>query len=127
MVLTPIEIIAVVFAVLGLIKIGIIIINVKAWMPVTKTVYGNPKVVSPIVLGLAAIVFYYLIQSLTIVEIVAVMAFTSLIFAIGFLHVGKDLTKMTNKMVKNGLSSWMWGYMLLWSVAMAYVIYGVFF
>jgi len=79
---TPIEWIVTIFAVVGLIKLFVIMVNKKSWWALTKNVYGNPGLTGFVSLVLAAVVLWYLLQELTIVQILAAGVFTVLL--IGF-------------------------------------------
>ena len=123
---TSIETIAAIFAIFGLIKLLVIIIDKKSWMPVTRGVYGNPNISAPILLILALIVFYYLIQELNIVQIFAVGCLFSLIMGLGFMSLNKELLSLASKIIKKNFSVWMWVYILVWMAGMIWVLYEVF-
>ena len=125
--MTPIEIIAAIFAIVGLIKIIVILINKKNWLPVTKAVYGNSGTSSIIFFILAIIVFYYLIQAFTIVEIVAVVAFISLIMGLAFLQTSKDVLSMANKALNKKFTGWMWIIIIIWLILLVWTLYTLFF
>ncbi len=121
---TPIEIIAMIFLALGVIKMFYLLINPKAWMNFAKNMYSKPKSLKFISLILAAIVFYYLIQVFNIVEIFAVMAFLGLLIVFGMAdHVGKMLKGFK---IKNMWKDY-WLYTLIWIVLMAWAIKDLFF
>ena len=124
---TPIEWIALIFAALGLIKMIVILVNKKSWWPIAKGVYGNPGVTSVVVLVLAAIVFWFLIQELTIVQIIAAAAFTSLLIAMGFMSYSKELLPVIEKIFKKGFSGgWMWAQIIIWVILLVWVLYVLF-
>ena len=70
----PIEIIALIIAVIAAIKIITILIQPKVWANVVETIYANPIATAIIALLLAIVVLKYLLVELTIVQIFAVMA-----------------------------------------------------
>ncbi|MCH7568819.1 MAG: hypothetical protein IIA87_05345 [Nanoarchaeota archaeon] len=63
----------------------VILTNRKRWWPITKSVYGNPAISGVIFFILAAVVLFYLLQELTIVQIIATAAFVSLLMGLGFM------------------------------------------
>jgi hypothetical protein len=121
---TPVETIAIIFLALGVVKMIYLLVNPKAWMTFAKNMYSKPKVLQPIALILAAIIFYYIIQVITIVEIFAVMAFMAMLIVFGMAnHVGKMINSFKIK------SMWKeYGfYSLIWVVLMAWAIKELFF
>ncbi|MBT3395029.1 hypothetical protein HOA59_00830 [archaeon] len=121
---TPIEIIAMIFLALGVIKMIYLVINPNAWMDLAKKMYAKPKALQSMSLILAAIVFYYLIQVFSIVEIFAVMTFMALLIVFGMAnHVGKMLKIFKIK------SMWkdFWLYLIIWIVLMVWAIKELFF
>ena len=121
---TAIENIALILIVVSLIKIITIIIKPMAWYNgVVKKVYRPSKITPIIFLILALIVLYYLLQELTIVQILAVMLFTALIFAIGSSAYSKELINLADKLYKqknivkrSWLSFVIWIILLLWGL-----------
>jgi len=113
------ETIATIFVVLGVIKILYLLIKPSAWMGFAKKIYARPLLTQVVFFILAAVIFYYLIQVLNIVEIFAVMAFTSMLIGIGFASFG-------NKIIKNFKLKTMWRdywfYTLIWIVLMVWAI-----
>lgn len=126
MVLTSIEIIAAIFAILSLVKIIAILFNKKGWYNFAKSVYGNTKTTSIVFVVLAIIVFYYLLQSLTIVQIVAASAFIGLLIGIGYLAYSKDMLDFMKKVYDKKISGWLWVYIIIWALIMLWTIYEIF-
>ncbi len=126
MALTPIEIIALVFAVLALVKIAVIIFSgPKKWMDTVKPIYDNSKTSSLVFTLLALLVFWYLIQALTIVQIFAVFFAIALVYDLFLLRYVDSLMKDMRKLMK-GLSTLTF---LLWLVLAAgsvWVLFEVF-
>lgn len=122
MVFTGTDVLALILIIISSIKIITILINPKAWLNnVVKKVY---KPYSPIIfLILSLIVLYFLLQELTIVQILAVMLFTALIFGINFSTHSKELIRLANKICKQGniikrnwLSFVIWIILMLWGL-----------
>ena len=124
--LTSLEIIVSIFAILGIIKFIVILVRREKWWPVTKSVYGNPAIFRWIFLILAGIVFYLLIQELTIVQILAVAAFIALLMAFGFTTYSKETLELAQKIMKKGFSGWQWFYILIWAVLLLWALYEIF-
>lgn len=125
MALTPFEIISLIVGILVLLKIVVITINRKVWInKVTAPVYSNPGVSSLIFAVLAVIVFYYLLLELTIVQIFAVIAFASLLIAIGFLQYPKAIMAMGRTVVKKAGFSWVeWLLIVVWVILAVWAVF----
>ena len=123
MMYTPIEILALILIIISGIKIITILINPSIWLnKVVKKVYVGKKTTF-IFLVLALIILYFLLQELTIVQILSVMLFTAFIFGIGFSIHSKELIKLADQIFKNKnivKSNWVpiiiWIILLLWGL-----------
>jgi len=124
--LTALEWIVTLFAVLGIIKFTVILVNRKKWWPVTRSVYGNPQVFSWVFLILAAVVFYFVIQELGIVEVLAVAAFFALFMAFAFTTYSKEVLELAQKIMKKGFSWGQWLFILIWAVLLLWGLYEIF-
>jgi len=109
----PIEIIALVLIILSLIKIALL---PKIWMKyVIKPLYSKARILFMGELVLALIVLYYLLQSgLTIVQILAVTAFTALIMGMTFAWFGKETLMWAGTVLKKGVWKKAWLPILIW-------------
>ncbi|PIN95153.1 hypothetical protein COU53_00785 [Candidatus Pacearchaeota archaeon CG10_big_fil_rev_8_21_14_0_10_30_48] len=125
MALTPIETIALIFAVIGIVKLLVIIIDRRSWFPIIRGIYGNPKISSVIVFVLVLIVFYYLIKEITMVQLMATIGFVSLLIALAFLQWNKEVLTLSKKILKDKLSLGTLIYLLLWLVLMLWTIYEI--
>ena len=120
---TSIEILALILIILSGIKIITILINPSIWLnKVVKKVYVGKRTTF-IFLVLALIVLYFLLQEITIIQILAVMLFVALIFGISFSIHYKELIKLADQIFKNKnivKSNWLpiiiWIILLLWGL-----------
>ncbi|MEK6890725.1 MAG: hypothetical protein AABX03_01160 [Nanoarchaeota archaeon] len=126
MTFTSLEIIALIFIIIAIIKLIVILINKKDWLPVIRTVYGNSLTSSIVIAILTIIVFYYLIKELSIVQIMAVAAFVSLLFTLSFLQFKREVLELAVKVYKNKLSPATWIYIIVWIALMAWALYEIF-
>ena len=126
--MTPIEIIALVLIAVSSIKILVILVKPNAWLnSVVKPIWKNPFLMTIVSFILAAVVLYYLLQELTIVQIFATMAFLVLLMAIGFSVAAKETLAFAEKMYKiKGMIKKFWFYIFLWIALMAWVLYALF-
>jgi|SRR3989344_1830819 len=111
----PIEWIAFLFSLLVVVKLVFVLFAKKVWYEkVTSKVYRNKAVFGVLFLILTLVVFCYLVKSMSIINIVAVMAFTGLFMGLAFLSFGQDMSAMIKKMSSKRFSLWMMIYILLW-------------
>jgi len=129
MAFTPVEIIALVIIIFSVIKMFVLLVNPKSWMNFAKGIYAKPNVTSFGAFVLGAIVLYYLIQSgITIVEILAVTAFVSLLIMIGLAKEIGPLIKKYEAMIKKGnLWKEYWFYILIWVILLAWGVWELFY
>lgn len=119
--MTPIEIIALVIIIVAAIKMLILLVKPKAWMNFAKAIYKKKAVAVTIGLVLGGVVLYYLIQELTIVQILAVAAFIAMLFMIGISGHASDLIGRYEREIKAGkLWKENWFYTFLWIALLAW-------
>jgi len=124
---TPIEIIAVLFSLLVIIKLIVISINPKAWMDqVAKPIYKNPVTSGTIMAVLAVVFFYYLLAELTVTQIYAAIAFMAMLTGVSFCHYSKEMLPWADKVIKKPFSGTMWLLILVWLVISVWVLLEVF-
>ncbi len=120
-----IENLAIILIVVSIIKLLIIMVSPKSWFNFVKKIYVNKTVATVVYFVLAAIVLYYLLGAgMTIVQILAVTVFVSLLIGIGFMKYLDDLLKLFPK--KYSLKD-QWFYVLLWVVLLLWGIKELFF
>tara|TARA_Y100000034_G_scaffold81182_1_gene97328 strand:+ start:638 stop:1027 length:390 start_codon:yes stop_codon:yes gene_type:complete len=129
MAFTPVENIALIMIVVGLIKMVVLLVKPKAWMNLAKKVYSKPNVTSLVALVLAAVVFYYLIQAgISVVQILAVAAFVALLIMVALAKEVGPLMKKYEVMIKKGnLWKEYWLYSLIWVILLVWGIKELFF
>ncbi len=114
--MTAIETIAFIFIIVGLVKLITLTINPGAWISLAKKIWRKSQYLSVIYLIVAAIIFYYLIQELTILQILATAAFVSLLFGLQFSRYSKETLAFIERVVRNKGNYWKnnWFYALIW-------------
>ena len=124
---TPVEIIAVLFSLLVIIKLIVVSISMKSWMEnVARPIYRNP-VTSGIIMSILAVVFfYYLLAELTVTQIYAAVAFMAMITGVSFCHYSKEMLPWAEKVSKKPFSGTMWLLILVWIVLSVWVLLEVF-
>ncbi len=123
MALGALEIIVLVFIVIGLIKLLFLLFSPKTWMNFAKKLYSSPAILIIVELILAIIVFYYLLMSLTIVQILAGVVLGALLTGLSFAFFAKELMPLFNKIFKKGLlwkKTW-----LVWLIWLALFVWAL--
>ncbi len=125
--MTPIQIMALIVAVLGAIKLIVIVIDPKIWLKkVVKPIYANTMLASLIGLIIAGVSLYYLKQTMTIVDIFAVMLFFFGLMLMSFAVMSKEMVALADKVLrKDGLMRF-WLPMLVWILLLIWVFYALF-
>lgn len=111
---SALEIIAVVFAVLIIVKVMLVLFARSSLLSVRKFLYKSPRVMSLISLALCLLVFYYLIQEISLVQLFAAVIFTSLLIGAMLSLYSKEMIEFSNKILKRKLIPEMWVYYLVW-------------
>jgi len=99
--MTPIEIIAFLFATLILVKIGYLTWAPQTWMKLTDKILKNAKRVTWIYATITFILGYFIFQSFGIIEIAAIATFISFLIGVGMLPYAKGLVTQHKKLIKN--------------------------
>ncbi len=122
--MTSIEVLATIFAVLVLVKLAFIRTNPKAWMNLAQPILRNSVVALLVYLVLAAVVGYFIFSSMTIVQVGAVMLFTSLLMGVGLAPYSQVILKVGEEMLTEGVGKASLS-MLIWTGISLWVLYGV--
>lgn len=125
--LNPIETIALLVAIISIIKLFFVLTNPKSWLSVVKSVYSNKLLTTIVSTVLALIVLNYLIKEISIAQIFAVMAFVMLLFAITASSYGKDIIALAEKTYKdkNRLNK-TWFPILIWAMLLIWLLFFLF-
>lgn len=124
--MTPIEVLAAIFAVLVLIKLLLSVINpqIRVRMAETFLNRNNTAILTIIYLILTAVTGYYVLSSLTIVEAAAAMMLLSGLMGIFFVQYPEIMRKLLRESLKsrqdflrkNWLSFAIWGLFAIWAL-----------
>lgn len=98
--MTPIETIAVIFAVLILIKLSVVLRDPMRWFKLVEPMYRKKNISMVVYLVLAAWVGSYILAELSIVQVAAVTLFISLLMGLSFLSHGDDVMAFAKKIMK---------------------------
>ncbi len=129
--MTAVEIIALVFIILSIIKLITIAVSPKAWYspanPIVKLVWSKTSAsIFSIVLG--AVVLYSLLSEISIVQVFVALVFT---FLLAILTVAPDIKEVfkgvVNRLEKENLFAEYWLPLIVWVGLMAWVLWELFF
>ncbi|MEX2008386.1 MAG: hypothetical protein WD850_02785 [Candidatus Spechtbacterales bacterium] len=125
MTLTPIEIIAIGFVVFSATKIAVMFIKPTAWYagPAGKF-WSVPAVAYPGIIALGAVVLWFLLQELTITQVLAAGVFGFLVYMLDmtpytgklFGTIQKDIESGTNILTKNWIGTLVWVGLMVWAL-----------
>ncbi len=123
--MTPIEILATIFAILILFKLLLSVINPQARLKMVEAILNkNPTILTIIFLILTAIIGYYIFDSFTIVNVAAVMIFLSALMGLFFIQYKKIMIRLLKEELKsrsefirkNWLSILIWAGLAIWTL-----------
>ena len=126
MAFNAVEIIALVFVLAGLVKILIILVSRNSWANLVKGLYSKPGTLIAAELILAVIVLYYLLQYLSIVEIMACVVLGALLTGMVFSAYGKELMPSMLKLLKTNALKKAWVPVLVWIILMIWTLGALF-
>ncbi len=96
--MTALEVIATIFAIFVLVKIAIVLVNPRVWMEnVAKPLLGNPPLARAVYAGLAVVIGYFVLTSLNIADVFAVMLFTAFLIGLGMLPYAEAMLKIAEE------------------------------
>lgn len=122
----PIETMATIFAVAIVLKMVILMTKPKLLFNLQDRLVKGTKVAMIVYLALAVWVGYYIFQYFSVVEVAAVMLFTSLLFGIAFIPHLKPFLKMRKEFAGRQLLSKNWLTLAIWIGLAVWVLYYLF-
>jgi uncharacterized protein YjeT (DUF2065 family) len=126
--MNSLETIAFIFVLAGLIKILFLLIFPKSWKNFVRNLYKKPNLLLGIELVLTVIIFYYLIQYLTIIQIIGGVVLGALLTGMTFAVYGKEIMPLFTKIfTKRDLFKKAWLPILLWLILIIWVLKFLFF
>lgn len=124
--MTPTEIIALIFAIIILIKaIFVPFVSAKWLMNLVKKMFSNSIILSICFTVIAVVLGYFLLQELSIVQIMASSLFGLMLFALIMAAYPKGYLKLADVVVKDKKKAWFAS--LVFLVLALWVLYALFF
>ncbi len=123
--MSSLEILATIFAIIVLVKLIFLSLSARLWMKTVGAMLNYPVATTLIYLFLAGIVGYYVLSNIAIIQIAAVMLFTSLLGGIGLAPYSRVMLRLGEEILNEGVSK-AWLSMLIWTLVAIWVLYTVF-
>ena len=125
--MSMIELLAVIFALFILLKISIVLINPNGWFKIADALLRNTLLMTIIYLVLAVIVGYYIFRTFSIVQVVAVMLFTSLLMGIAIIPFSETMLSIRQELLgsRRDILRKIWLTLFIWIVIAVWTLYEV--
>ncbi len=125
--MTPVEIMALIIALVSLVKLIVAGVNPRIWYDkVVKGTWSNPMMMTILGLILACVSWYYLRVELTIVQVFAAMLFLGFIMMATIAPFSKELVKVADIFFKKDLMRKAWLGIIIWLGLIIWVLYALF-
>lgn len=118
------EVLAVIFAVMVLVKFAALLISPVSWMNTAGTVLKFPRACTWIYAALAVVVGYYVFSRIDVIEVVSVMLLTSLLMGVALGPYSRTILKLGKEMAGEGFGR-LWPSMVIWAVIAVWALYAV--
>ena len=118
------EILAVIFAVMVLVKFAALLVSPVSWMNTAGAMLQYPRACTWVYAVLAAVVGYYVFTRMDIVEVVSVMLLTSLLMGVGLGPYSRTILRFGKEMAGEGFGR-LWPSMVIWAVIAVWALYAV--
>lgn len=113
-------------AILVVIKFLVLAIKPKAWLNFAKSLYSNPLILGLVEFILAAVLFYYLLMQLTIVQIMAAVTLGALLTGLSFAIFSKEMIPWMGRIIRSKKILWSpgaWFVWIIWLVLIGWAVY----
>ena len=118
------EVLAVIFAVMVLVKFAALLISPESWMNTAGAMLKYPRACTWVYAVLAAVVGYFVFTRMDVIEVVSVMLLTSLLMGVGLGPYSRTILRLGKEMVGEGFGR-LWPYMAIWAVIAVWALYAV--
>ncbi|MCR4328377.1 MAG: hypothetical protein NUV53_02555 [Patescibacteria group bacterium] len=119
--MTPIDILAVVFSVIVLVKLAVVIINPGIWMKLVDPIYRHTTVTTIVYVVLLAVAGYYVLPLVTAVQFGAIALIVMLIVGLGFIPYANVILKLRDEVIAKGIGK-AWFSVLVWFALAIWVL-----
>ncbi len=118
------EILAVIFAVVVLVKFAGLLISPVSWMDTAGAMLNHPRACTWVYAVSAAVVGHFVFARMDIVEVVSVMLLTSLLMGVALGPYSRTLLRLGREMAGEGLGR-LWPSMVIWTVIAVWALHAV--
>ncbi|MAG20151.1 hypothetical protein CL618_01830 [archaeon] len=122
MALTTVELLALMFATIIIVKFVILLIKPKAWINMADNMFKDSKLTMWIYAALTIIVGYHIFNNYTIIDVAAIMLFTTVLIGLNYLPYKKHIMSMKKELTGNFFQK-SWLAIIIWSVFALWVLY----
>jgi len=124
--MNAVENLALIFAIVVILKMAIILISRKSWEGFAKKIYSKPALLFVVELVLSVIIFYYLLQTLSIVTIMACVLLGAMLTGMSFAFFSKEFSPIIGKIMKANVLKKAWFLLLIWLALAVWVLVALF-
>ncbi len=114
--MTPIEILALLFAVLILVKMTFITFAPKKWMKFADKVLKKAHIFTWVYLFAAILIGFYIFQVFTIVDVAAIAMLIALLYGVTLMPYAEELYKVAHKKLNKNIWKEYWLQLAIWIV-----------
>ncbi len=118
------EVLAVVFAVVVLVKLAGLLISPVSWMNTAGAMLNHPRACTWVYAVLAAVVGYIVFTRMDIVEVVSAMLLTSLLMGVALGPYSRTILTLGKELAGEGLGR-LWPVMAIWTVIAVWALHAV--
>ncbi len=119
------KILAVIFAVLTLVKLAFLLISPGKWLAVSQSFLGHTGVVTGVYLAVLVITGYFIFTSLDLIDVAMVMLFTAALVGLSLIPYVAALQRVGQEIGTVGLSK-AWLAWAIWVIIAVAVLFRVF-
>jgi hypothetical protein len=122
MALTTVELLALMFATIIIVKFLVLLVKPKAWMSMADNIFKDSKLTMWIYVALVAIIGYHIFNNYTIIDVAAIMLFTTVLIGLNYLPYKKHIMSMKKELTGNIFKK-SWLAVIIWSFFALWVLY----
>jgi len=124
--MTPIEVMALIFALLCIAKRVAVFINPRSWLKVVRIVYKIPWLTAIVALVLTFVTLGYLLMELTIVQVFAAMLFVCFLMMLGYAPLSKEIIEFKERLATKTTLKRLWLAIAVWIILLVWALYAIF-
>ena len=125
MAFNTVEIFVLVFVLLVILKLFLVSFSSKRWFSLVKKLYSNSNLLVVVELILAVIIIYFLLDSMTVVEIIAGALVGALLTGMTFAVHSKEIIPIFEKMSKGKILKRAWIPIIAWLILSLWALFEI--